>query len=128
MPINVTRPPRIEAKESGIKVAAADRLAFLAACRSTGISNARAPTLFITADKAADTPDMTKICDVSDRAQPVTARAMISTAPEFDRPRLMMRTIAMTIVAGWPKPAKARSAGTTPATTATRRAPKAIIS
>ena len=58
VPISVSMPPRIVAKESGISVAAGLRLAFAAACMSTGMSRASAATLFITADRAAATVDM----------------------------------------------------------------------
>ena len=62
VPINVTMPPRIDANESGMRVSAGLRLAFRAACISTGISNASAATLFITALSAAAIVDMTAIC------------------------------------------------------------------
>ena len=58
--------------------ARAARLALRAACRSTGMSSASAPTLFIRADKIAPSPDSSKMCDVSLCAVAVTALARVS--------------------------------------------------
>ena len=44
-------------------------------------------------------------------------RASVSTAPESTRPRLSTRTQATVTMAGWPKPRKAPSAGTSPSNT-----------
>ena len=60
VPIRVTRPPRMVAKESGIRVSAAGRFAFFAAWMSTGIKSANAPTLFMTAESAPARPDITR--------------------------------------------------------------------
>ena len=46
-------PPRIDAKDSGIRDNDGLRPDFLAACRSSGISNASAATLFMIADSDA---------------------------------------------------------------------------
>ena len=62
VPIKVIMPPRIDAKESGIRVKAGLRLAFKAACISSGMSSASAATLFITADRTAANPAITPIC------------------------------------------------------------------
>ena len=92
-------PPRIEAKDSGIRVRRTLRLAFLAACMSIGINNASAATLFIIADKTADTPDITLICRKSERPASMTRCAINSIAPELDNPRLTISTSAMITVA-----------------------------
>ena len=128
VPIRVIRPPRIEAKDSGMRVRPTARLAFFAAWMSTGISNASAPTLFITAESPAARDDMTKMCRVSVVAAPAIARDSRSTAPELESPRETMSTMAITTVAGWPKPRKAWSTSTTPSTTAARSAAKATRS
>ncbi len=72
MPISVIIPPRIEANESGISVSEGLRLALAAAWSSTGINNASAATLFITADNAAAKPDMIAMCVASLRAGSTT--------------------------------------------------------
>ena len=56
VPIMVIMPPSIDAKDKGIKVSEGLRLAFAAACRSTGINIASAATLFMTADRIAAIP------------------------------------------------------------------------
>ena len=128
VPISVIRPPRIEAKESGIKVSAGERLALRAAWMSTGIKRASAATLFMTADRAADRAAMMPIWAVSLREASMKVRVMISTAPEADRPRLTISTRAMITVAGWPNPENAFSAGTAPSNSATTRAENATRS
>ena len=61
VPISVIMPPRIDAKDSGINVSAGLRFSLLAACRSTGMRSASAATLFINAESAAETPDISPI-------------------------------------------------------------------
>ncbi len=100
VPISVTRPPRIVANDSGIRVSAGLRLAFLAASRSTGMSRASAATLFITAESAAATPAIMAMWRETLRDASLTWRAIRSIAPELYRPRLTIRTIAMIAVAG----------------------------
>ena len=51
--MSVTIPPRMVAKDSGIRVRAGERLALLAACMSTGINNASAATLFMKLERMA---------------------------------------------------------------------------
>lgn len=128
VPIRVTIPPRIEAKDSGIRVSAGLRLPLAAASRSSGMSSASAATLFMTAESKAARPDMMPICAKTGRDASITLPAMYSTTPEFDRPRLTIRTRATTTVAGCPKPENAWSAGTTPTISATTRAAKATTS
>ena len=55
--MRVTRPPRIDAKDIGIRITAGDRLAFAEDSIPTGIKRANAPTLFITMENTADTPE-----------------------------------------------------------------------
>ncbi len=62
VPMSVTRPPRIVANDNGMSVSAGLRLAPADASRSSGISNASAPTLFIIAESAAPTPARTPMC------------------------------------------------------------------
>ena len=98
--MSVIMPPRIEAKESGIRVRPGLRWAFSEACRSRGIKSASAATLFITADRAADTPAMTLMCRRTLRVPSSRAPAIISIAPERYSPRLMISTSAMIMTAG----------------------------
>ena len=128
VPIKVTMPPRIEAKDRGIRVNAGLRLALAAASRSTGMSSASAATLFMIAESAADTPAMIAIWAKTGRAASTTRLATSSTTPAFDSPRLMISTSATTTVAGCPKPLNASPAGTTSATNATTSAPNATRS
>ena len=64
------------------------------------MSSASAPTLFMSAESAEPSPDMTRMWDIRVLAAPLTLRARKSTAPELDSPRLMISTMAMTTVAG----------------------------
>ena len=100
VPISVIIPPRMDAKDSGISVRAGLRFSLSAACRSTGISSASAATLFISAESAAETPDIKPIWTNSGRPALMTLPATNSTTPELERPRLIISTNAMTTVAG----------------------------
>ena len=62
VPIKVTSPPKMEANDIGIRIKAGDRLAFSEDSMATGISNASAPTLFITEESTAATPERAAIC------------------------------------------------------------------
>ena len=128
VPIRVTIPPRMVANDSGISVKEGLRLARLAASISTGISNARAATLFISADNAAPITEIRLIWVDSAAPPRTTNRAISSTAPEFARPRLTTSTMATITVAGCPKPAKAASVSTRPLKTAIVRAANAMRS
>ena len=109
VPIKVTIPPRIDAKETGIRLSAGLRLAFFAACISTGINNASAATLFMTALSAAATVDMMAICRRSFREALIKWRANTSIAPELFSPSLMTSTRAMITVAGCANPSNSAS-------------------
>ena len=128
VPISVISPPRMEAKDSGIRLRPGWRRACDAAFMSIGIKSASAATLFISADSTAATPDITPICANSERPRATTCRASNSTAPELDRPRLTTSTSAMITVAGCAKPSKARSSGTAPMRIAATSAPNATRS
>ena len=65
VPISVIMPPRIEAKDSGIRDSDGLRPAFFAACMSTGISRASAATLFMMAERPAASADMMPMCVAS---------------------------------------------------------------
>ena len=128
VPIMVIMPPSIDANDKGMSDKDGLRPAFFAACMSTGIRSASAATLFINADKPAARPAMIVMCVASLRDASTTYLATSSMAPEFDRPRLMMRTSAMMIVAGCPKPENANSFGTKPVSNATSSATNATRS
>ncbi len=87
VPISVTNPPRIVAKESGIRVGPADRFAFLAVWMSTGISSTSVATLFMRAEGAAPMPPMTAMWAPSGREASIRVRVTSETAPEFVSPR-----------------------------------------
>ena len=95
---------------------------------STGISSARAATLFMKADSTPPTAPMSAIWAPSGRAALIRVRVIRNTAPERTSPAETTSTSATISVAEWPKPAKASFAGTTPSTTPTRRAVKATRS
>ncbi len=128
VPISVIMPPRMDAKDSGISDSDALRPLLRAACRSRGISSARAATLFITADRHAASPDMMPMWDASLRPESTKNRASSSMTPELDSPRLTTSTRAMITVAGWPNPENARSAGTSPISSAASNATNATRS
>ncbi len=128
VPIMVIMPPSIDANDKGMSDKDGLRPAFFAACMSTGIRSASAATLFINADKPAARPAMIVMCVASLRDASTMYLATSSMAPEFDRPRLMMRTSAMMIVAGCPKPENANSFGTKPVSNATSSATNATRS
>ena len=118
VPISVTRPPRIEPKESGIRTIAGERLARVADWIATGNKSDNAPMLFITVDNNAPRPVSVPTWSIGRRVAGARLRAKESTTPEFERPLLRIRTAITVIVAGCPKPTKASLAGTTPAATA----------
>ena len=62
VPIRVTRPPSMEPKESGISTVAGDLPALEADWMATGISSARAPTLFINIERIAARKVSTLMC------------------------------------------------------------------
>jgi hypothetical protein len=95
---------------------------------ATGISSANAATLFMKADRKAATPESTATCRKGLVLARITLRAMMSTTPELNSPRLITRTASTVMTAGCPNPAKASSPGMTPARTAAIRAVKATRS
>ncbi len=82
VPISVIMPPKIEAKDSGMRVSLGLRSALSAACRSIGISKASAATLFMMAESAAETPAITEMCRPILRVLSSKALAMNSMAPD----------------------------------------------
>ena len=119
VPISVTMPPRMVAKLSGIRLRPGERPALRAVWMSTGISSASAATLFMKAESTAPMAPISAMWLPSDRVLSTRVRVIRNTAPERTRPAETISTSATTIVAGWPKPAKAWSEGTTPSTTPT---------
>ena len=128
VPISVTMPPRMVAKDSGIRLCPAARLAFSAASTSSGIKRASAATLLMTADSTAPALPMMAICRGKGRSGSMTRLAISSTAPEDDRPRLTIRTSAMMATAECPKPENTSSEGTRPRMAPRVSAPKATRS
>ena len=128
VPINVTMPPRIVAKLSGINETPGDRPALRAVAMSTGISKASAATLFMNALSTPPIPPMIAICAPSDRLASTSVRVIRNTAPERTNPADTTSTSATTNVAGWPNPANASEGSTTPSVAPTISAPKATMS
>ena len=107
VPISVTIPPRIVANDSGINVAPGPRSARRAASISTGINSERAATLFIKADNTPPTPAIRAMWLATRFTRETDTRAIASTTPELNSPRLTISTRAIMMVAGWPNPANA---------------------
>ncbi len=72
VPINVIMPPRMDAKDRAMRESDGLRLLFFAAWRSSGISNASAATLFMTADSDAARPAMMPTWAASLRDESIT--------------------------------------------------------
>ena len=128
VPISVAMPPRMVAKDSGIRLNPGARPALRAVCISTGISSASAATLFIKAESTAPMPPISPIWLPSVRELSTRVRVIRKTAPERTSPAETISTSATTSVAGWPKPEKASLVGTRPSTTAIISAEKATMS
>ncbi len=128
VPISVVMPPNSEPKASGISTLPGGSFSFWAAWMATGISSASAPTLFMKADSKAASPVTAAMVMVGPASAGSTRCASASTAPEVCRPRLSTSTQATVMTAGWPKPAKALSAGTSPAATQASSAAMATMS
>ena len=111
-----------------MRMTAGERLALRADCRATGMSRPRVPTLFMNDDMAAARLDKTPMWAAVEPVAGRTARAIQSVAPVVVSARLRIRIAATVMVAGWPKPAKAPPAGTTPVTTEAMSAIKATTS
>ena len=95
---------------------------------STGISSAKAATLFMKADSTPPMPPMIATCAPTRRELSTKVRVISSTAPDRTSPADTISTSATMSVAGWPNPANASSLGTTPRTTPISNAVKATIS
>ena len=76
VPISVTMPPRIVAKDSGISDSPGARPALRAVWMSTGISSASAATLFMKADSTPPIPPMIAIWLPSDRVLSTSVRVI----------------------------------------------------
>jgi hypothetical protein len=75
--------------------------------------SASAPTLFMNAESTATIA----VCTTSWVGRPLrgaSTRTITSTSPACCSARLITRTAATVITAGWAKPSKARSIGSTP--------------
>ena len=117
VPINVTIPPRMVANDNGISDKAGVRPALRAVATSTGISKAKAATLFMKADRMPPVTPIKAICAPNERLASTNVRVIRNTAPDRTSPADTTKTSATTKVAGWPKPEKASFVGTTPNTT-----------
>ena len=128
VPINVIKPPRIEAKESGISTTAGEREAFTADWMATGISSESAPILFMIADSGVAIRLSAPICIVGVLVAGAKRLLRLSTTPELLSARLRIKTAMTVMVAGCPNPVNACSPGTTPRKTAPIKQEKATMS
>ena len=128
VPTSVTRPPRSEAKASGMRMADGPIPPWRDIRIAVGIRTASAPTLLMNAESPAASPEVAAIWRVGEVPALVSQRAMRSTAPEFSRPRLATSTAATVTTAGWPKSANACSPGMTPPSTSANSARSATAS
>ena len=128
VPISVTMPPRMVAKDSGISDRPGARPALRAVWISTGISSASAATLFIKPESTPPIAPISAICLPRLRVLSTSVRVIRNTAPERTRPAETTSTSATTSVAGWPKPENAALVGITPVTTPISSAVKATRS
>ena len=128
VPIRVAMPPRMVAKERGMRLSPGARPALRAVWMSTGMSRARAATLFMKAERSPPTAPMMAMWAPRRREESTSVWVISRTAPERTSPAETTSTRATTRVAGWPKPEKAVSVGTTPRTTPSMSAAKATRS
>lgn len=120
--MRVTSPPRRDPKARGMRKRDGERLFFLARRMATGMNRASAPTLFMNPDASTTKAVRSASIRVGRPLEMDRSRASWSTMPALVNAWLMTRTAATVITAGWPKPRKALSPGTIPATTTTSRA------
>ena len=128
VPTMVVMPPRMDAKARGMRTRPGGNPRRAATCNATGMSSARAPTLFMKPESTAAMPASAATVRVSPADDGTMRRTRASTAPEFSSPLLSTRTQATVITAGWPNPRNASRDGTSPASTQASRAPAATMS
>ena len=128
VPIRVIRPPRSEAKLSGISRRLTGLPLALALMIATGSSRASAPTLFMKAEQTAARPVSTMMCSVGLPLKGRSSRTASSVTADLRRACERMSTAATVTTAGCPKPVKASSAETSPVSTAASRAMTATAS
>ena len=121
-------PPRIVAKDSGIKLSLGDHFDFRAFCTSAGINNANVATLFIKAERIAPILPVNVMWVRSDLSVLKMFFEIWKIAPEFTNPVDTIKTNATITVAGCPNPEKAVSRGTNPPKIAKTRPANATIS
>ncbi|MCZ7623947.1 MAG: hypothetical protein M5U24_16000 [Candidatus Kuenenia sp.] len=128
VPINVSVPPNNDPKASGISRNEGERPPRRDIHMATGMSSAKAPTLFINPELRATIPVRVATWIMGWLPTRVNWRASESTTPALSKPRLSTRTAATVMTAGCPKPANTWLGGTSPATATTSRATSATIS
>src|SRR5699024_5774164 len=114
VPIKVVMPPNMVPKDNGMSMCPGGILRRCAVCRAIGMSSAKAPTLFIKAEKKAPkavTDNTAKNCDwVLGKA----CSAITSTSPVRSRLSLRINTPTTVTTAGGLNPTKASCPGTKP--------------
>ena len=128
VPISVVIPPSKDAKAMGInKYDGEIRLSF-PTCMATGITKAKAPTLFIKLEKNAVTPIRSISLTLMPPFNFMTQVFSGSMAPTFNSPLLTTKMAATVMTAGCENPEKACSGNTIPVNVNTNNAIKATIS
>ncbi|OQB37419.1 MAG: hypothetical protein BWY05_00809 [Euryarchaeota archaeon ADurb.Bin165] len=128
VPIRVIIPPSCEPKASGSRRIDTGTRLDRAILIPTGIRRARAPTLFINADRVMTRPVRADTCKVGRFPTFIRAPAITSTTPAFCSPRLITRTAATVITAGFAKPENVWFQGTIPRIADIQRARRATMS
>ena len=100
VPISVAMPPRIVAKDNGMRVFLGVQLDALALFISIGIRRARAATLFMKADKIAPIKPIIDICPQRLFPNAEIFCPIKKIAPELIKPFETIKTNATIIVAG----------------------------
>ncbi len=117
VPMTVISPPSSEPKASGISISRGSRCVFAATCSATGSMSASAPMLFMKPEMDATTAVIAPICSDGPSSSVDIRLTIQLRRPEFCSVRVMTRMAATVMTAGWPKPEKASSPGTMPAST-----------
>jgi len=120
----VVRPPRRDAKARGISIDEGAWPLLRVMWMATGMNMARAPILFMKAEVTHTRPDSTNICTARLLPSLRMNRLAYSTKPDFLRLSLTISIAATLITAGFEKPEKASSGGTTPSIARSSKAPR----
>src|SRR5690625_4123521 len=128
VPMRVVNPPKMVLKAKGMSMWLGGILRRWAVCKAMGMSKAKAPTLFMKAEKkdpSAETDKMAKTCE---RVLGRACSAITSTKPVRSSVSLRINTPTTVTTAGWLKPIKASWPGTSPTAVQANKAATATTS